>query len=157
MPRQPRIKQRSDCPISMALDLLGDSWSLLIVRDLMFKGVDSFDGFLGTGEGIATNILSDRLARLEIAKIVVKRPDENDARRFRYVLTRKGIELAPVLVELVLWSARHGKTAAPRETVAAMAAKPGAFARQVIADWRTNPGRSRKQPGRRPARSSARR
>lgn len=127
--------RRSGCPISIALELFGDSWTLLVVRDLMFKGIDTFGGFLSAGEGIATNILSDRLMRLEDGGIIERRRDEADGRRLRYGLTRKGIELAPVLVELVLWSARHEDTDAPAETVSAMSRDPSAFAESVITRW----------------------
>jgi len=113
-------KPRSGCPISLALELFGDSWSLLIVRDLMFKGLRTFNEFLGAGEGIATNILSDRLQRLEEAGIITSMADPDDARRFLYRLTKKGIDLAPALVELVLWSARYEETDAPPAVIRQM-------------------------------------
>jgi DNA-binding HxlR family transcriptional regulator len=111
---------RSGCPISLALELLGDAWSLLIVRDLMFKRRRTFQDFAEAGEGIATNILSDRLERLERAGILTKRRDPADARRFVYRLTGKGIDLAPAMTELVLWSARHNATDAPAEVIGEM-------------------------------------
>ncbi|RKE85627.1 helix-turn-helix domain-containing protein [Rhizobium sp. AG855] len=123
---------RSLCPIALALDLFGDAWSLLIVRDLMFKGICSFNGFLAAGEGIATNVLTDRLVKLEQAGIITKARDGQDGRRFVYRLTAKGAELAPVLVSMVLWSAKHTPTDAPRDMVAAMAVDPQSFAMQVI-------------------------
>src|SRR5216684_4931146 len=113
---------RSGCPISISLEAFGDSWSLLIVRDLMFKNRRTFNEFLGAGEKIATNILSDRLARLEALGIILKRRDPADARRFVYSLTEKGIDLAPVLVEMILWSATHEETDAPRDVVRHMLA-----------------------------------
>jgi DNA-binding HxlR family transcriptional regulator len=112
--------RRSDCPISIALEIFGDTWSLLVIRDLMFKGLCTFNEFAAAGEGIATNVLAARLARLEAAGILEKRADPDDARRIRYRLTEKGIDLAPVLVEIVLWSSRHEDTAAPAATVRAM-------------------------------------
>ncbi|MNL63816.1 HxlR-like helix-turn-helix [compost metagenome] len=102
----------------------------------MFKGVNSYKGFLGAGEGIATNVLSDRLARLEAAGLIDRRRDAGDGRRLIYGLTEKGADLAPVLVTLVLWSARHTATDAPAETLAAMHADPMGFAAQVVARWR---------------------
>lgn len=111
---------RSRCPINISLELLGDRWSLLIVRDLMFKGTDSFGGFLTAPEKIATNILSDRLARLEAAGILAKDANPDDARSARYRLTEKGVDLAPVLVEFILWAARYEDTATPPELVAKM-------------------------------------
>src|SRR5258708_8803337 len=97
---KPRSGRRSGCPISIALEMFGDSWSLLIVRDLMFKGLCSFNEFAGAGESIATNVLADRLAKLEGNGILAKQADPADARRIRYRLTAKGIDLAPVLIEI---------------------------------------------------------
>lgn len=128
--------RRSDCPISIALELLGDVWSLLIVRDLMFKDQRTYNGFLESGEGIASNILADRLRKLEAAGIVRKQRDASDARRFTYRLTAKGIDLAPVLVELVIWSARYEQTAAPAATVRAMRSDREAFVAGVRERWR---------------------
>ncbi|MBR0556485.1 helix-turn-helix transcriptional regulator [Ciceribacter sp. L1K23] len=126
---------RSLCPISLALELFGDAWSLLIIRDLMFKGIESYNGFLAAGEGIATNILATRLSRLETCGLIEGRPDPDDRRRTIYRLTEKGVDLAPVLVSLVLWSAKHTATDAPAELVAVMQADPSGFAGRIIADW----------------------
>jgi DNA-binding HxlR family transcriptional regulator len=93
--------------------MLGDRWSLLIVRDLMIRGYRSFKDFQGSSEGIATNILADRLRKLETAGIVTGEVEETDARRVNYRLTEKGIDLAPVLLELLIWGARHEDTGAP--------------------------------------------
>jgi len=101
----------------------------------MFKGLETFDSFAGAGESIATNILSDRLARLEGAGILTKRRDRTDGRRFVYRLTPKGIALAPVLVELVLWSARHERTDAPLKTIRAMTLTRKRFVDGVRARW----------------------
>lgn len=131
-----RRQPRSSCPISIALELIGDAWSLLIVRDLMFKERRTFNDFLTGGEGIASNILSDRLRRLEGANIIEKRRDPQDARRFLYRLSSKGIALAPVLVELVIWSARHEKTDAPPQVVRSMRADQKKFVAEVRRKWR---------------------
>jgi DNA-binding HxlR family transcriptional regulator len=128
--------RRSGCPISIALELLGDSWSLLIVRDLMFKGLTTFGEFQQAGEGIATNILSDRLARLEDAGMIKRQPDPADARRVRYRLTAKGMDLAPALIELVLWSSRYEQTDAPPETLRAMRQDRARFLAGIQATWR---------------------
>jgi len=90
--------------------MLGDRWSLLILRDMMVRGYRTFQQFLASDEAIATNILADRLRRLEEAGIIAVRPDPSDGRRRIYTLTGKGIDLAPVLTEMVLWAARHEKT-----------------------------------------------
>ena len=84
------MERRSDCPISFALDLFGDRWSLLVVRDLGLKGKRSFSELAASEEGIATNVLSDRLARLEEAGIILKSRDPNDGRRYVYRLTEAG-------------------------------------------------------------------
>lgn len=129
-------QRRSGCPISIALELLGDAWSLLIVRDLMFKERRTFNDFLTGGEGIASNILADRLRKLEDADIIEKRRDPQDARRFIYRLSSKGIDLAPVLVELVIWSARHEQTDAPAAVVRNMRADRDGFVANVRQRWR---------------------
>ena len=103
----PTSARRSDCPISFALDLFGDRWTLLVIRDLAFKGKNSFGDFLASEEGIARNILADRLARLEAEGFIEKRPNPDDLRRSTYTLTERGLGLVPVLVEMILWSARE--------------------------------------------------
>jgi DNA-binding HxlR family transcriptional regulator len=97
----------------MAADLLGDRWSLLILRNMMLREVHSFKELLESGEGIATNILSSRLKKLLAHKIVEVRREPSDRRRRNYRLTSKGKALAPVLAEMVLWTARYS-TAADR-------------------------------------------
>ena len=130
-----RRSRRSGCPISTALDILGDAWSLLIVRDLMFKGYRTFNEFLKAGEGIATNVLAERLARLDSAGILTRRRDRSDARRWIYRLTEKGIGLAPALVEIVLWAAEHEQTDAPESTLQAMRSDREAFLTTVREAW----------------------
>ncbi|MFN0103965.1 MAG: winged helix-turn-helix transcriptional regulator [Bryobacteraceae bacterium] len=109
----PEPKRRSGCPISISLELLGDRWSLLIIRDLMVRGFRSFKEFQESGEGIATNILADRLRKLEATGIIIAEDVETDGRKVHYRLTEKGIDLAPAVLELLIWAARHEKTAAP--------------------------------------------
>jgi len=118
--------------------MLGDPWTLLVVRDLMFKGGNTFGDFLSADEGIATNILTDRLSRLEANAIVEKHRDPTDARRLIYRLTEKGIGLAPVMVEIVLWAATHETTDAPRDVIRAMRGDKAAFLAQVRATWQSN-------------------
>ena len=131
-------RRRSGCPISIALELLGDAWSLLIVRDLMFKDRRTYNDFLTGGEGIASNVLADRLRKLEAANIIEKRRDPEDARRFLYRLSPRGIELAPVLVELVIWSARHDQTDAPPAVVRSMRSDKENFLAEVRRRWRAD-------------------
>ncbi len=102
-----KIKNRSTCPISTALDIFGDKWSLLIIRDLMFKGKNTYGQFLDGEEKIATNILADRLITLDCAGIISKHGHPESKVKHLYKLTEKGINLLPTLVEIVLWSARY--------------------------------------------------
>jgi len=101
------IEFRSQCPISTALDIFGDKWSLLILRDLIFKDKSSFGEFLGTDEKIATNILADRLATLEASGIITKHDHPENRVKVLYKLTEKGIDLIPVLVEIIIWSENY--------------------------------------------------
>jgi DNA-binding HxlR family transcriptional regulator len=94
--------RRSSCPVASTLDLVGDRWTLLVLRDL-FGGKRRFDEFLGSPEAIATNILSERLARLERERLVVRARDPDDGRRILYELTARGRSLQPVLVALRDW------------------------------------------------------
>lgn len=118
MVRKAESPWRSLCPLNIALEQFGDRWSLLIVRDMMVRGHRTFKQFQHSGEGIASNILSDRLQRLQSLGLVTAETEENDARQINYRLTEKGIDLAPVLLELLIWGARHEKTGAPREVIA---------------------------------------
>ncbi len=98
---------RSDCPINYALESLGDKWTLLVVRDLVFEGKKFYKEFLASKEGIATNILSDRLKRLESQGIVASEVYEQQKTQKVYSLTNKGKDLIPLLVESILWSYKY--------------------------------------------------
>jgi DNA-binding HxlR family transcriptional regulator len=107
--KKKKIDYRSDCPISTALDIFGDKWSLLIIRDMIFKGKNTYGDFLGAGENIATNILADRLSLLECAGIISKDKHPDSKAKILYKLTPKGIDLVPVLVEIITWSEKYHK------------------------------------------------
>ena len=107
---KPVPKRRSECPLNASVEMLGDRWSLLIIRDMMLRGAHSYKDFLDCYEGIATNILADRLHRLVDYGIITTQPDPSDGRKVIYRLSRKGIDLAPVLTEMVLWAAAHEET-----------------------------------------------
>jgi DNA-binding HxlR family transcriptional regulator len=98
---------RSACPISSALDLFGDKWSLLVMRDLLFRNKSHYREFFASEEGIATNILADRLARLEAARLIEKTDGDPRSGKQAYVATSKGKDLIPLLLEMMLWSAEH--------------------------------------------------
>ncbi len=108
--KKARPKRRSGCPLNASVEILGDRWSLLIIRDMMLRGFRSYKEFLGSYEGIATNILADRLRRLTAHGIITTKLDPADGRKLIYLLTPKGIDLAPVLTEMVLWAAGHEDT-----------------------------------------------
>lgn len=105
--KKKKIEFRSTCPISTALDIFGDKWSLLIIRDLMFNDKSTYGDFLNSEEKIATNILADRLALLEGGEIITKHGHPEHKLKVVYKLTTKGIDLIPVLVEIIAWSEKH--------------------------------------------------
>ena len=113
--------KRSPCPISTTLDILGDKWTLLVIRDL-FLGKRLYGEFIESPEGIPTNILADRLKRLEAAGLITKEAYQERPVRYAYSLTRKGADLLPVLTEIMRWADRHiPGTAKPPATVIARA------------------------------------
>lgn len=111
--KKPDPKRRSGCPLNASVEMLGDRWSLLIIRDMMLRGSRTYKEFLESYEGIATNILADRLRKLEAHGIIITERDPSDGRKRIYLLTAKGIGLAPVLTEMVLWAAAHEETGNP--------------------------------------------
>ena len=128
-------KRRSGCPVSLSLETFGDRWSLLIIRDLMVRGFRTFKDFQESGEGIATNILAERLQRLEDAGIISSEVDESDNRRLNYRLTEKGIDLAPVMLELLIWGARHEQAGAATAMIQAMAKNREQVLKEVRRRW----------------------
>lgn len=100
-------RPRSDCPISLALEILGDRWSLLILRDMMFAGKRHFREFLRSGEGISTRVLSDRLSALVAEGILTKRDHPTHRQKAIYSLTEKGLRLLPVIAQLGIWGSEH--------------------------------------------------
>jgi DNA-binding HxlR family transcriptional regulator len=129
-----RRQRRSDCPVHFALEVFGDPWALLIIRDLMFKHRRTYTEFLRAEEGIATNVLADRLTRLEEDGIVTK---DDGSGGGGYCLTPKGIDLLPIMMEIIGWSARHDpRTAADREFVRRLRADRESFTKELRADLR---------------------
>ena len=102
-----KIKKRSDCPISYSLDLLGDKWTMLILRDMGLNDKHFYKDFLEAGEGVATNVLADRLKMLETYGIIKSEQYQALKTKKYYTLTEKGIELLPVIVDLWAWGAKH--------------------------------------------------
>lgn len=131
-----RGQRRSGCPVSISLEIFGDQWSLLIIRDLMVRGFRTFKEFEESGEGIATNILADRLKKLQSAGLIGTEADGTDGRRVNYRLTQKGIDLAPVLLELLIWGARHEPTGGACGVIEEMAKHREEVLAEVRRRWR---------------------
>lgn len=121
--------------MSISLERLGDRWSLLIIRDLMVRSYRRFKDFQEAGEGIATNILADRLRKLQAAGIITVEADEKDGRKLNYRLTEKGIDLAPVMLELLVWASRHEETEAPCAVIQNMAQNREAVLAETRRRW----------------------
>jgi len=97
----------SNCPISFALDIFGDKWSLLIMRDILIRGGKYYKDFLDAGEGISTNILADRLEQLENHGLITKQRNKNNKKRFIYTPTLQGLELVPTMMDIIEWSSKY--------------------------------------------------
>ena len=110
------MEVRSHCPINFTLEHFGDKWSFLIIRDLMFKGKRHYNEFLEAGEKVSTSVLGDRLKRLEKLGIISKGQDSVKKSRIRYSLTQKGIDLLPILLEMIIWGGINDElTESPKE------------------------------------------
>jgi DNA-binding HxlR family transcriptional regulator len=139
-------KRRSGCPLNASVEMLGDRWSLLIIRDMMLLGRRTFKEFLGSYERPATNILTDRLRKLEAFGIIRTERDPADGRKVVYLLTPKGMDLAPVLTEMVLWAGRHEKTE-NRPLIRRMQKDKQKFLEQIRLRWaHPNPTMERSGP-----------
>ena len=108
-------KKRSDCPISCSLDVFGDKWSLLIIRDIMLRSKMSYSEFLDSEEKIATNILVNRLKVLEEENILSKSVSPANRSKFIYRLTPKGVDLLPIVIEIMDWGAKYNENCPRRE------------------------------------------
>ena len=125
-------QRRSDCPINFSLETFGDLWSLLVIRDIVYFGKQSYGEFLESDEGIATNILATRLVQLEEKGILVKKQDPTDKRKDIYSLTNKGLDLIPILLELASWGARYDpQTGAPQVWIALVNANKEKISRLI--------------------------
>ena len=108
-----QLTPRSDCPISFSLDVLGDKWALLILRDMVFAGKSTYGEFLQSAEKMATNILANRLAMLESQEFITKEVAADKRSKFTYRLTEKGLDLLPLIMEITLWGAKHNPAGGP--------------------------------------------
>jgi len=138
VPEKRTATRRSGCPLNASVEMLGDRWSLLIIRDMMLRGARTYKEFLESYEGIATNILADRLRKLVAHGIITTGADPADGRKLSYSLTAKGIDLAPVLTEMVLWAAAHEDTG-NQALVQLMRADKKKFLADVRQRWSSRP------------------
>jgi DNA-binding HxlR family transcriptional regulator len=128
----PLANRRSNCPINFALEMFGDKWTLLIVRDMLLFGKRTYGEFQASPENIATNILADRLQRLENAGLVKSEDDPKNKRRTIYTLTDKGMDLAPILAQMMIWSAKHDPhTVVSSKLLSKLENDPRAFVNEV--------------------------
>jgi DNA-binding HxlR family transcriptional regulator len=130
------VVPKSGCPINFGLEIFGDQWSLLILRDMLIAGKQSFKEFQASDEGIASNILTDRLKRLETCGLITREPSPRDRRQVVYQPTAAGQALLPVLVEMSYWGATHDPaTAAPPVFITAYAADRDGLIRSIVAGF----------------------
>jgi DNA-binding HxlR family transcriptional regulator len=122
---------RSNCPIACSLDLLGDRWTLVVLRDVVLGQRRTFSE-IAADEGIATNILTDRLERLIEAGVLERRRDPRDGRSRRYVPTECGLELIPVLVDLMVWGSKHTSGSVPAELLTRAVADREALLAELV-------------------------
>jgi DNA-binding HxlR family transcriptional regulator len=127
-------KRNTGCPVAFALDTFGDRWSLLVIRDIVLKGAKTYGEFLQANEGIATNVLADRLRELEAEGVITKSRDPENHRKLNYSLTEKGCDLVPVILEMILWSAKYDpKTTARKEILKRIKIDRDGFVEEVRA------------------------
>lgn len=131
--------KRSDCPLSGSLDVFGDKWSLLIIRDLMFFRKSTYNDFLKSDEGIATNILASRLKGLEENGLIEKLVHPESKAKNLYRLTLKGIDLLPILMEVYIWSDKYFTIPADiKETIREAKKDKDKFAKQLTKELKNN-------------------
>jgi DNA-binding HxlR family transcriptional regulator len=134
-----RQDRRSTCPISTALEFVGDRWTLLVIRDLMFAGKRHFREFLQSEEAISSNVLADRLNLLVESGIVTKTGDPSHSQKAVYSLTEKGLDLLPVIVAMSTWSQKYEPKTRRPEAVQLVQGGPK-FQRQLGAHLRREHG-----------------
>ena len=127
-------KYRSNCPINYAQEIFGDKWSLLIIRDLMFKGKKYYSEFLNSDEKISTNILANRLEKLDADGLITKKIDNKNNSKNIYTLTPKGMDLLPMLLEMIAWSAKYDdETGTPAEFILKLEKDKESLIRELVA------------------------
>lgn len=135
--RGKKSKGLSGCPIDYALEIFGDRWSLLVIRDLLVRGKRHFRELMAADEGIASNILAARLKKLQDWGLLARRRDPGNLRQVVYELTEKGMDLAPVLVEIAIWSAKYdAHTAVSQSFIRRARRNHAALAKETVAAFR---------------------
>jgi len=123
------------CPIRFAAGVLGDRWALVIIRDLMFKNRKYYGDFIAAGEGISTNILANRLLKLESAGVIEKSLDPEHGKRYIYALSEKGVALLPVFLSMMSWAAKYDNdTEMPAAFIKKLLADPQSLAKEIKAN-----------------------
>ena len=134
-------RDQSPCPLEGALDIIGDHWTLLVIRDLMFMGRHEYKELLGAWEGISTNILSDRLSKLQKSEIIDSCSHPESKRRKLYYLTEKGKSLFPIIAEMTIWGfSQQNKSRIPphlKELLTGSSAKVEKHVRKTLNEWET--------------------
>ena len=115
--RNQNKQRQSGCPVTFGLDTFGDRWSFLVIREMLLRGKTTYGDFLQMEEGIATNVLADRLKHLEVEGIVSKSRDPENRRSFNYALTQKGRDLTPIILAMIVWSGKHDQRPVARREV----------------------------------------
>ena len=132
------VQPRSECPLSYSLDIFGDKWSLLIIRDLMFTNKCTYNDFIKSAEGIATNILAARLKALEENGIIVKLDHPDSKAKKLYKLTQKGIELLPIIMEIYIWTDKYfAMSAELKATIKEAKKDKEKFIKQVVKELKS--------------------
>ena len=133
------LKIRTHCPVSFSLDHFGDKWTLLIVRDILLKGKRGFKEFLRSEEKIASNILTNRLRRLEASGIIYRRGDGQNKLKVNYFLTPRGLDLAPIILEIVRWSAKYDPdTETPEDFVRELEKDQSGLAKRLVREYQAS-------------------
>ena len=136
-PQEPPINpsRRSGCPLNIALEIFGDRWSLLIMRDLIFKGLSTFKDFQQSREGVASNILTSRLRKLAEEGLIKAERSGTDRRVVHYSPTRKGLDLTPVMIAMMTWTEKYEAHIAPRKTKQRMNHDSDAMIAEIIGQF----------------------
>jgi len=128
-------KRRSKCPLNIALEVLGDSWTLLIMRDILFKGFGTFKEFRSSMEGVATNILADRLKKMTANGLITASRSNADRRVMLYRPTQKGLDLAPVMLAMILWTDKYEDHVVPAEKISRLTKDGDKFIAETLAKF----------------------